>query len=180
MKRLLFILPVIGFMALVGFFAIGLTKDPKELPSALIDRPLPAFALPGIEAVAGGGPGFANTAITGQPSILNVFASWCAACPQEHPVLTRIAKEGVPVFGLAWKDKPADSREWLGRFGNPYTKVAADEAGRTAIDLGVTGVPESFIVDGKGRVRYKVIGPISNERWDSELRPLMNKLRAEA
>ena len=180
MKRLVFILPVIAFMALVGFFAIGLTKDPKELPSQLIDRPLPVFALPGIEAVAGGGPGFASTAIRGQPGILNVFASWCAACPQEHPVLTRIAKEGVPVFGLAWKDKPADSREWLGRFGNPYRRVAADETGRTAIDLGVTGVPESFIVDARGRVRYKVIGPISNEKWDTELRPLIEKLRAEA
>jgi len=177
---LIFILPVIAFMALVGFFAVGLTKDPKQLPSQLIDRPLPAFALPGIGVVAGGGPGFASSALKGEPTLLNVFASWCAACPQEHPVLTRIAREGVPVFGLAWKDKPADSREWLGRFGNPYTKVAADEVGRTAIDLGVTGVPESFIVDSGGRVRYKVIGPISNEKWDTELRPLIEKLRAEA
>ena len=180
MKRLVFILPVIAFMALVGFFAIGLTKDPKALPSQLIDRPLPEFALQGIEAVPGGGPGFASAAIRGEPALLNVFASWCAACPQEHPVLTRIAKEGVPVYGLAWKDKPADSREWLARFGNPYAKVAADETGRTAIDLGVTGVPETFIVDGKGRVRYKQIGPISNEKWDTEIKPLMAKLRAEA
>ena len=180
MKRLVFIFPVIAFMALVGFFAIGLTKDPKALPSQLIDRPLPEFALPGIEAVPGGGPGFASAAIRGEPALLNVFASWCAACPQEHPVLTRIAREGVPVYGLAWKDKPADSREWLARFGNPYAKVAADETGRTAIDLGVTGVPETFIVDGKGRVRYKQIGPISNEKWDTEIKPLMAKLRAEA
>jgi cytochrome c biogenesis protein CcmG/thiol:disulfide interchange protein DsbE len=180
MNRLVFILPVVAFMALVGFFAIGLTKDPKELPSQLIDRPLPAFTLPGIEAVAGGGPGFASDAIRGEPALLNVFASWCAACPQEHPVLTRISKEGVPIFGLAWKDKPEDSRAWLARFGNPYAKVAADESGRTAIDLGVTGVPETFIVDGHGRVRFKVIGPISNEKWDHELRPLIDKLRAEA
>ena len=180
MRRLVFILPVIAFMALIGFFAIGLTKDPKALPSQLIDRPLPEFALPGIEAVPGGGPGFASAAIRGEPALLNVFASWCAACPQEHPVLTRIAKEGVPVYGLAWKDKPADSREWLARFGNPYAKVAADETGRTAIDLGVTGVPETFIVDGEGRVRYKQIGPISNEKWDTEIKPLMAKLRAEA
>lgn len=180
MKRFVFILPVIAFMALVGFFAFGLTKDPKELPSQLIDRPLPEFSLPGIEAVAGGGPGFASTAITGEPMLLNIFASWCAACPQEHPVLTRIAKEGVPVYGLAWKDKPEDSRNWLARFGNPYAKVAADENGRTAIDLGVTGVPETFIVDGKGRVRFKVIGPISEEKWDNELKPLIAKLRAEA
>jgi cytochrome c biogenesis protein CcmG, thiol:disulfide interchange protein DsbE len=180
MKRLVFILPVIGFIALIGFFAIGLTKDPKELPSQLIDRPLPAFSLPGIEAVAGGGPGLASTALTGEPSLLNVFGSWCAACPQEHPVLTRISKAGVPVYGIAWKDKPEDTRGWIARFGNPYRAIAADESGRTAIDLGVTGAPESFIVDARGRVRYKVIGPISNEKWDSELRPLMDKLRAEA
>ena len=178
MNRLVFILPVIAFFGLIGFFAIGLTRDPKVLPSQLIDRPLPAFALPGIEA--GGGAGFANTALQGEPALLNIFASWCAACPQEHPVLTRIAREGVPVYGLAWKDKPADSREWLARFGNPYKRVAADEAGRTAIDLGVTGVPETFVVDKHGRVRSKIIGPISNERWDTELRPLIARLRAEA
>ena len=180
MKRLVFILPVIAFVALVGFFAIGLTKDPKELPSQLIDRPLPAFDLPGIEAVAGGGPGFANTTLTGEPALLNVFASWCPACPQEHPVLTRISREGVPVYGIAWKDKPEKTRGWIARFGNPYRVIAADESGRTAIDLGITGAPESFIVDARGRVRYKVIGPISNEKWDKELKPLMARLRAEA
>ena len=180
MKRLIFILPVVAFMALVGLFGIGLTKDPKELPSQLIDRPLPEFALPGVENVPGGGPGFSSASIKGEPALLNIFASWCAACPQEHPVLTRIAGEGVPVYGMAWKDKPADSRAWLGRFGDPFTKVAADESGRTAIDLGVTGVPETFIIDARGRVRYKQIGPISNEKWDQEIKPLMAKLRAEA
>ena len=178
MNRLVFILPVIAFFGLIGFFAIGLTKDPKALPSQLIDRPLPAFSLPGI--AADGRAGFASTALHGEPALLNIFASWCASCPQEHPVLTRISKEGVPVYGLAWKDKPAASREWLARFGNPFKMVAADEAGRTAIDLGVTGVPETFIIDKHGRVRSKVIGPISNERWDTELRPLIAKLRAEA
>ena len=91
MKRLIFVLPVVAFMALVGFFAFGLTQDPKELPSQLIDRPLPQFALPGIEPVPGGGPGFASAALKGEPALLNVWASWCAACPQEHPVLTRIS-----------------------------------------------------------------------------------------
>jgi cytochrome c biogenesis protein CcmG/thiol:disulfide interchange protein DsbE len=178
MNRLVFILPIIAFFGLVGFFAIGLTKDPKALPSQLIDRPLPEFSLPGIEA--DGGPGLASTVLQGEPTLLNVFGSWCAACVQEHPVLARISKEGVPVYGLAWKDKPVDTRAWLAKFGNPFTKVASDEAGRTAIDLGVTGAPETFIVDKHGRVRSKVIGPISNERWDSELKPLLAKLRAEA
>ncbi len=176
MQRLLFILPVIAFLALVGVFGFGLTKDPKALPSQLIDRPLPPFKLPGIEA---GGPGLANTAFQGEPALLNVFASWCAACPQEHPVLTRISGEGFAVYGIAWKDKPQDTRDWIARFGNPYRAIAADEAGHTAIDLGITGVPESFVVDRKGRVRFKQIGPISPEIWEATIKPLMLKLRAE-
>ena len=176
MNRLLFIVPVIAFMALVAFFGIGLTKDPKVLPSQLIDRPLPQFALPGIAP----GGGFASMALKGEPALLNIFARWCAACPQEHPVLTRITGEGFPVYGVAWKDKPQDTRDWIARFGNPYKAIAADETGRTAIDLGVTGVPETFIVDKRGRVRFKQIGPISPEVWESTIKPLMLKLRAEA
>lgn len=176
MKRLLFLLPILGFVGLLGVFGIGLTHDPKLLPSQLIDRPLPEFSLPGIEE----GGGFASASIRGEPALLNVFASWCAACPQEHPVLTRIAAEGVPVYGLAWKDEPADSREWLAKWGNPYIEVATDQQGRTAIDLGVTGVPETFIVDKAGRVRYKQIGPISPEDWQGKIKPLLDQLRAEA
>jgi cytochrome c biogenesis protein CcmG, thiol:disulfide interchange protein DsbE len=180
MNRIVFLVPVIAFIALVGFFGIGLTKDPKELPSQLIDRPLPAFDLPGIAAAPGGGPGLASVALKGEPALLNIFASWCAACPQEHPVLTRISAEGFPVYGIAWKDKPQDSRDWLTKWGNPYRATAADENGRTAIDLGVTGVPETFIVDKAGRVRFKQIGPISPEQWEATIKPLMAKLRAEA
>ncbi|MFZ4689759.1 MAG: DsbE family thiol:disulfide interchange protein [Polymorphobacter sp.] len=180
MNRTFFVIPVVALAGLVAVFGVGLTKDPKELPSQLIDRPLPVFALPGIEAAPGGGPGFASAALKGEPALLNVWASWCAACPQEHPVLTRIAAEGVPVYGLAWKDKPQDSRDWLAKWGNPYKAIAADEAGRTAIDLGVTGVPETFIVDKAGRVRFKQIGPISPEQWEGTIKPLMAKLRAEA
>jgi cytochrome c biogenesis protein CcmG/thiol:disulfide interchange protein DsbE len=118
--------------------------------------------------------------LKGEPALLNIFASWCAACPQEHPVLTRISAEGFPVYGIAWKDKPQDSRDWLTKWGNPYRATAADENGRTAIDLGVTGVPETFIVDKAGRVRFKQIGPISPEQWEATIKPLMAKLRAEA
>jgi cytochrome c biogenesis protein CcmG/thiol:disulfide interchange protein DsbE len=180
MKRLLFLLPVAGFIGLIIVFGGALSRDPKLLPSQLIDRPLPEFALPGIEDTEGGGPGFASAALRGEPMLLNIFASWCAACPQEHPVLTQIAGEGVPVYGLAWKDEPADSRTWLQRLGNPYKAVAADFQGRTAIDLGVTGVPETFIVDKNGRVRYKQIGPISPEVWTGKIKPLLAQLRAEA
>ena len=175
MKRLLFILPIIAFVGLAGFLGYGLTQDPKELPSQLIDRPLPEFALPGID-----GPDLASASFRGEPRLLNVWASWCAACPQEHPVLERIAQEGFPVYGIAWKDKPDDSRAFLARFGNPYAGLGADQSGRTAIDLGVTGAPETFVVDKKGRVRFKIVGPISPEQWEGEIKPLMQQLRAEA
>jgi cytochrome c biogenesis protein CcmG/thiol:disulfide interchange protein DsbE len=176
MKRLLFIIPIFGFIVLAGFLGLGLTKDPKALPSQLIDRPLPAFDLPGIEA----GGGLASAGLKGEPFLLNIWASWCAACPQEHPMLTRITQEGVPVYGVAWKDKPQDSRDWLAQYGNPYKRIGSDETGRTAIDLGVTGVPETFIVDARGRVRYKQIGPISPDDWEGTIKPLLAKLRAEA
>ena len=178
MKRLLFVLPVVAFIALVGVFGVGLTKDPAQLPSQLIDRPLPGFALPGVAGV-GDGAGFVSTALRGKPSLLNVFASWCSACPAEHPVLTRIAGEGVRVYGIAWKDQPADASAWLAKLGNPYTAVGGDLSGRVAIDLGVTGAPETFVVDGRGRVRYKVIGAITPEMWDATLKPLLAKLGAE-
>lgn len=175
MQRLLFILPIIAFAGLAGFLGFGLTQDPKDLPSQLINRPLPEFALPGID-----GPGLASASFRGEPRLLNIWASWCAACPQEHPVLERIAAEGFPVYGIAWKDKPDDSRAFLARFGNPYAGLGADQSGRTAIDLGVTGAPETFVIDARGRVRFKQVGPISPEIWEQRIRPLLQQLRAEA
>lgn len=176
MRRLLFLLPVVAFLALVAAFGFGLTQDPAKLPSQLIDKPLPPFDLPGIAA----GPGIASTSLGGEPLLLNVFASWCVPCQAEHPVLARIAGEGVPVYGIAWKDKPADSAAMLARLGNPYRAVASDENGRTGIDLGITGVPESYVIDARGRVRFKQIGPITPEVWEAKLKPLFAKLRAGA
>jgi len=177
MSRWLFILPVLLFVGLVAAFGIGLTKDPSQIPSQLIDRPLPQFALPGLTADA---PGLASHQLTGEPQLLNVFASWCAACPQEHPMLTRIASEGVTVNGIDWKDKPEDGAAWLARLGNPYARVGSDPGARTGIDLGVTGVPETFVVDKRGRVRYKQIGPIDAQAWETVLKPMLAKLAAEA
>ncbi len=177
MMRLLFIVPVLLFLGIAGFFALGLTHDPAKLPSALIDKPLPAFELAGLNAAT---PGFGSAAFTGEPKLLNVFASWCAACPGENPMLGRIAGEGVPVYGLNWKDTPAAASAWLAKFGNPYTRVGSDPGARTGIDLGVTGVPETFVIDKRGRVRYKQIGPISAADWDDVLKPMLTKLRTEA
>jgi cytochrome c biogenesis protein CcmG/thiol:disulfide interchange protein DsbE len=176
MKRLLFAAPVVAFIAVVAFLGYGLTQDPAKLPSQLIDKPLPAFDLPGVP----GAKGFTSASLAGEPALLNIFASWCVPCRAEHPVLTRIAGEGVPVYGIAWKDKPDASAALLARMGNPYRAAALDESGRTGIDLGITGVPESFVLDRHGRVRFKQIGPITAEVWDSTLKPLIAKLRAEA
>lgn len=177
MNRLIFIVPVALFVLLVGAFGIGLTKDPSIIPSQLIDRPLPAFALPGLKATD---PGLASTDLKGQPRLLNVFASWCAACPQEHPMLTSIAAQGTQVYAINWKDTPADAEAWLGKLGNPYGRIGSDPSARTGIDLGVTGVPETFVVDKRGRVRYKQIGPIDQTAWDTVLKPMLAKLAAEA
>ena len=177
MTRLWAFAPVALFAVLALVFGIGLTKDPAAIPSQLIDRPLPAFQLPGLTAAA---PGFGSADLKGKPMLLNVFASWCAACPQEHPMLTKIAGAGVPVYGLDWKDTPADATAWLAKLGNPYTRVASDPNARTGIDLGVTGVPETFVVDASGRVRFKQVGPIDQATWDTVLKPMLAKLEAEA
>lgn len=177
MKRLLFLAPVAAFAGLVAVFGIGLTKDPSQIPSQLIDRPLPGFQLVNLVAPA---PPLASAKLRGEPLLLNIFASWCAACPQEHPVLTDIAKGGTPVYAIAWKDKPEESRAWLAKYGNPYRIIGADPSGRTGIDLGVTGVPETFVVDGRGQVRYKHVGPISPEDWRDTLQPMLARLRTQA
>ena len=178
MKRLLFLLPILLFAGVAIAFGYGLTRDPSKLPSMLIDRPLPPIDLPGLTADASG---LQTAAMTGEPSLLNVFASWCMPCRVEHPVLMGLAEKGVPIYGLDWKEKAAsDGADWIAQFGNPYRAIGSDLAGRAGIDLGVTGVPETFVIDRNGRVRYKHIGPISPADWDKTLAPLIAKLKAEA
>ena len=177
MKRLLFIVPVLLFAAIAIAFGYGLTRDPSKLPSTLIDRPLPTFALPGVTPDV---PGLVAAEIKGQPVLLNVFASWCLPCRAEHPVLMGMAKQGVPIYGLNWKEPAADGAKWIADFGNPYQRIGNDESGRAGIDLGVTGVPETFVIDRNGRVRYKHTGPIEREDWEQTLKPLLAKLRNEA
>ena len=177
MKRLVFLLPLLLLGGLVLVFGKGLTRDPRILPSALIDKPLPEFARPGVRP---GDPGFATVDFRGEPKLLNIWASWCAACKVEHPVLMALKGEGVPIYGLAWKDAPTDALGVLDAEGDPYARTALDQEGRVAIDLGVTGAPETFVVDGRGRVRYKQVGPITREVWDQQLKPLLDQLKAEA
>src|SRR4030095_2650156 len=159
MKRLLAATPLIVILVIGGYFASGLTRDPHELPSALIDRPFPALDLP---PITGRDKGFATADLAGQVALVNVFASWCAPCKVEHPLLMAHAKAGgIPIYGIAWKDDPAATADLQKQTAAPYRAVGAARAGRAAIDLGLTGVPEAYPGDKTGRIRYKIARPIT-------------------
>jgi len=177
MSRLFLFLPLVFFVVMALYFGLGLREDPSEIPSQLIDRELPEFDLPPIEGFE---TGLSNADLAGQVSLLNVFGSWCPPCAIEHPMLMQISRSGVvPVYGVDWKDPPGAGTAWLERNGNPYRRVGDDPDGRLAIDLGITGAPETFIVDRDGRVRYRHVGIITEEVWDGTLRPLVEHLQAE-
>ena len=178
MKRLLVLAPIAAFVVLLGVFFLGLQRDPSLLPSMLIDKPVPAFVLPPVRPADP--TGFATTDLGGEPMLVNVYASWCSACRLEHPMLMRLRREGVTIHGLDWKDAPEKGNEVLVTMGDPYLRVGNDLSGRTGIDLGVSGAPETFVVDKQGRVRYRHTGAISIEDWDNKIEPLMQRLKAES
>ena len=169
-----FIIPI-GLFALLGvLLAYGLRLDPSKIPSPLVGKPLPAFSLPTLENPD---KSLANADLQGKVILINVWASWCAACKQEHPVLMRMASEKrVPLIGLNYKDKRVDALNVLKTDGNPYDLSIVDADGRVGIDWGVYGVPETFVIDKQGVIRYKYIGPISTEVWEKTLLPLVQKL----
>lgn len=174
-RRLLLLVPLLLFVVIGVFLAIGLGRDPSLVPSPLIGKPVPQFALP---PVRGRSLGLATADLKGQVSLVNVFASWCVACRAEHPVLMQIERDGVlPVYGLNYKDQPEDAARWLDEMGDPYARTGADIDGRVAIDWGVYGVPETFIVDREGIIRYKQIGPISPAVWNQTMLPLVRELQ---
>jgi len=177
MKRLLFLAPVALFVVLIGVFFAGLQRDPSLLPSMLIGKPMPAFNLPPVRP---GDQGFSTADLGGEPMLVNVYASWCAACRIEHPMLMRLRREGVTIHGLDWKDEPEAGLGVLMNQGDPYARVGNDRSGRAGIDLGVSGAPETFVVDKAGKVRYRHVGAISIEDWEQKLRPLMERLKAES
>ncbi len=176
-KRLVFLLPVVGFIAIAAVIAYFMLsdKDAKIIPSALIDKPVPEFSLPSIDGAAGG---LATAHLGGQVSVLNVFASWCIPCKVEHPQITRLGKiPGVALYGLNFKDKADAAKTWLRRMGNPYHRIGADTDGRAAIEWGVYGVPETFIVDTTGRIRYKHVGPIMPRDLQETILPIIESLK---
>lgn len=171
MRRLVFLLPILIVAALVAAFWRGLdpNRDPSALPSALVGKPAPAFDLPGL---AEGAPRLDLAAFKGKLVAVNFFASWCLPCRAEHPFLKQLTAEfGVPVIGIAWKDKPEAARAFLAELGDPYEATGADENGRTGIDFGITGVPETFLVDGNGVVRYRLAGPVTPDELKNALTP---------
>ena len=173
--RVATVVPLVGVAALIVLLAAGLGHDPREIPSVLIGKPVPKFSLP---PVRGRTLGLSSADLKGDVSIVNVFASWCVACREEHPLLMQMKREGVvPIHGLNYKDQPADAQKWLDEMGDPYTRTGADIDGRVAIDWGVYGVPETFVIDREGRIAYKQIGPVTPQLVDETLRPLIAKLR---
>jgi len=173
--RLAGYLPLLVFITMAVLLGIGLTMNPRVIPSPLIGKPVPEFSLP---PVKGRTLGLSRADLKGEVSLVNVFASWCVACRDEHPVLMDMQRQGlVPIHGLNYKDKPDDAQGWLDRLGDPYTRTGADISGRVAIDWGVYGVPETFVVDRNGNIVHKHIGALTPQAVRDTILPLLRKLK---
>lgn len=169
MKTWRYLIPALIFTALVAFLAIGLKRDPSYIPSPLIGKPAPSFELAAVEDPS---RTVRTRDLQGKTYVLNVWGTWCAGCRQEHQALLQIARAGVvPIIGLNWKDDLPLAQRWLQQLGNPYTVTAFDPEGRTGIDWGVYGAPETFLVDANGIVQYKHIAPLTMEVWEREFLP---------
>lgn len=168
-----YLIPVGLFVGLVAFFFVGLGRDKQTLPSPLIGKSAPTFELPRVEDL---GATVSNSEFAGRPYVVNVWATWCVACRQEHQALMEIARRGeVPIIGLNWKDDRALAQRWLNQLGDPYARNAYDGEGRAAIDWGVYGAPETFLVDARGKVVFKHISPMTVEIWEKEFLPLIRQ-----
>ncbi|MBP2229754.1 DsbE family thiol:disulfide interchange protein [Azospirillum agricola] len=177
MRRLLYLLPFLLFIGVGVAFYLGFQRDPRDIPSALIDKPVPSFELP---PLPGRPEGLSAERLKGDVTLVNVFASWCIPCKAEHPIITRLAREqGVTVRAINHKDKAEDALAWLARNGDPYASIGADLDGRVSIDWGVYGVPETFLVDRQGRIRFKHVGPLTPQVVDEQILPMVKHLRGQ-
>jgi cytochrome c biogenesis protein CcmG/thiol:disulfide interchange protein DsbE len=175
MRRLIFLLPLLLFLVLVGYFALTLNsgRDVHELPSAMISKPAPGFDLAGLDD----GKPLALAALKGRPVVINFFASWCVPCRVEHPVLMRLKDENhIAIYGIAYKDDPAASTRLLQTYGDPYKQVGVDRNGSVGLDFGVYGVPETYVLDSNGIIRKRFVGPLTADSVDKELLPLLKQL----
>jgi|SRR5213079_872578 len=169
-----YLIPLVLFIGLVAFLAIGLGRDPHEVPSPLINKPAPAFQLAQLHQPD---KKFSAEEMRGKVWLLNVWASWCVSCRDEHPVLVQLSHTGaVPIYGLNWKDQREDAISWLNELGNPYVLSVSDLEGRVAIDYGVYGAPETYLIDKNGVIRFKQIGPIDNDTLQKKILPMVKQL----
>jgi len=176
-RRIFYLLPLLTFIGLAIALVLALTHNPSRIPSALIGKPVPEFALP---PVKGRTLGLASSDLSGDVSLVNVFASWCVACREEHPVFMQLKADGmVAIHGLNYKDQPNDAARWLNTMGDPYTRTGADISGRVAIEWGVYGVPETFVITKDGRIAYKHIGAVTPEVLGQTILPLVRRLREQ-
>jgi cytochrome c biogenesis protein CcmG/thiol:disulfide interchange protein DsbE len=172
-----FILPLVIFLVLAGFLYVGLGLDPHEVPSPLIDKPAPAFTLPELHNPK---KQFSMQEMKGKVWLLNVWSSWCVSCKEEHPILLDLAQQNiVPIYGLDYKDKREDAEAWLNQAGNPYTLNVMDSDGRVGINYGVYGVPETYVIDKQGIIRYKQIGPVTGESLQAKILPMVAELQSK-
>jgi cytochrome c biogenesis protein CcmG/thiol:disulfide interchange protein DsbE len=172
-----YLIPLVLFVVLVVFLAIGLGRDPHEVPSPLINKPAPDFKLTQLRDPS---KTFSAAELRGRVYLLNVWASWCVSCRDEHPLLMEYAKTGaIPIYGLNWKDRREDALSWLAEFGDPYVLSVSDTDGRVAIDYGVYGAPETYLVDQNGVIRFKQIGPVTEDVWKTKILPMAQELNRQ-
>ncbi|WP_419736678.1 DsbE family thiol:disulfide interchange protein [Pseudomonas sp. COR18] len=176
MKRWIMVVPLAVFLVVAVFLYRGLYLDPAELPSAMIGKPFPAFSLPDVQD----GKTLTQLDLHGQPALVNVWGTWCISCRVEHPVLNKLAQQGVRIYGVNYKDDNAEALKWLKDFHNPYQLDIRDEQGSLGLDLGVYGAPETFFIDAKGVIRHKYVGVIDEVVWREQLAPVYQALVDEA
>jgi cytochrome c biogenesis protein CcmG/thiol:disulfide interchange protein DsbE len=175
-RRLLLLLPILllGFIGYISWIGLAPDRDPSQLPSALVGKPAPSFDLAPLDPAK---PRVTSKDFAGQVTVVNFFASWCLPCKAEHPMLFRLGKEDhVAIYGIAYKDRPEDTAKYIGEMGSPYKEIGLDQSGRVAIDYGITGVPETFILDRNGVIRYRLPQPIDPDRLAGEITPLVKSL----
>ena len=175
MKKLFLFLPLAVFIGLGLFLYKGLYLDPRELPSALIDKPMPAFELPSLTEPE---KSLTQLDLKGDVALVNVWATWCPTCKEEHQFLNQLAGEGVVIYGINYKDEPQKAQQWLVQYLNPYKAIVLDQEGRLGLDLGVYGAPETYVIDAQGTIRYRHVGAVDARVW-TELQRVMNDVKAE-
>jgi cytochrome c biogenesis protein CcmG/thiol:disulfide interchange protein DsbE len=172
MKRVMLFIPLIAFIVLAVFLMRGISLDPSAMPSALINKPFPAFSLPALQTQAI----VTEKSLHGQKALVNVWATWCVTCRVEHPFLMQLSQKNIPIYGISYKDSNAAALTWLKEKGNPYRTTIVDAEGKLGIDLGVFGAPETYFVDSSGIIRYKHVGDLNERNWNDELNAVWKKM----